>query len=209
MPRAVPGAALRARERRPSRGGPSRAALPLPCVQTPPGEMIAPRCRHTACAAWRQGPSQTPDACSHAMALVSCVMLLDLSASSLRRGHANLLCIVPSLMDDPRRESNAIALIYVCVRVCACAWGAHAGAQASASAANWLRDILSVRSRSRRQPRGTSQSRGSGPPAARRCSSSLRPMKDKRAGKILRTCISMLKDKRACTILRIVISTLK
>ena len=26
--------------------------------------------------------------------------------SSLRRGHANLLCIVPILTDDPRRESS-------------------------------------------------------------------------------------------------------
>ena len=26
--------------------------------------------------------------------------------SSLRRGHANLLCIVPILTDDPRRESE-------------------------------------------------------------------------------------------------------
>ena len=32
--------------------------------------------------------------------------LLDLCVSSLRRGHANLLCIVPSLTDDPRREST-------------------------------------------------------------------------------------------------------
>ena len=32
--------------------------------------------------------------------------LLDLCVSSLRRGHANLLCIVPSLTDDPRRESK-------------------------------------------------------------------------------------------------------
>ena len=31
--------------------------------------------------------------------------LLDLCVSSLRRGHANLLCIVPTLTDDPRRES--------------------------------------------------------------------------------------------------------
>ena len=29
--------------------------------------------------------------------------LLDLCVSSLRRGHANLLCIVPILSDDPRR----------------------------------------------------------------------------------------------------------
>ena len=31
--------------------------------------------------------------------------LLDLCVSSLRRGHANLLCIVPILTDDPRRVS--------------------------------------------------------------------------------------------------------
>ena len=31
--------------------------------------------------------------------------LLDLSVSSLRRGHANLLCVVPILTDDLRRES--------------------------------------------------------------------------------------------------------
>ena len=34
------------------------------------------------------------------------VTLLDLCVSSLRRGHANLLYIVPILTDDPRRESN-------------------------------------------------------------------------------------------------------
>ena len=32
--------------------------------------------------------------------------LLDLCVSSLRRGHANLLYIVPILTDDPRRESK-------------------------------------------------------------------------------------------------------
>ena len=32
--------------------------------------------------------------------------LLDLCKSSLRRGHANLLWIVPILTDDPRRKSN-------------------------------------------------------------------------------------------------------
>ena len=32
--------------------------------------------------------------------------LLDLCVSSLRRGHANLLCIVPILTEDPRRESK-------------------------------------------------------------------------------------------------------
>ena len=36
--------------------------------------------------------------------------LLDLCVSSLRRGHANLLCIVPILTDDPRRESDTSAL---------------------------------------------------------------------------------------------------
>ena len=35
-----------------------------------------------------------------------CDTLLDLCVSSLRRGHANLLCIVPILTDDLRRGSN-------------------------------------------------------------------------------------------------------
>ena len=34
-----------------------------------------------------------------------CDTLLDLCVSSLRRGHANLLCIVPIKIDDSRRES--------------------------------------------------------------------------------------------------------
>ena len=37
--------------------------------------------------------------------------LLDLCVSSLRRGHANLLCIVPIVTDDPRRES----VVLICV----------------------------------------------------------------------------------------------
>jgi len=32
--------------------------------------------------------------------------LLDLSVSSLRRGHANLLCIVPILADDLKEVPN-------------------------------------------------------------------------------------------------------
>ena len=49
--------------------------------------------------------------------------LLDLCVSSLRRGHANLLCIVPILTDDPRRKSfmpNLFLLIVygLCVIVC-------------------------------------------------------------------------------------------
>ena len=31
---------------------------------------------------------------------------LDWCVSSLRRGHANLLCVVPILLDDPREEST-------------------------------------------------------------------------------------------------------
>ena len=34
--------------------------------------------------------------------------LFDLCVSSLRRGHANLLCIVPILADDLRRESDSV-----------------------------------------------------------------------------------------------------
>jgi len=36
--------------------------------------------------------------------------LPDLCVSSLRRGHANLLCIIPILTDDPRRESEVSLL---------------------------------------------------------------------------------------------------
>ena len=39
--------------------------------------------------------------------------LLDLLVSSLRRGHANLLCIVSSLTDDPRRASMKHGALYV------------------------------------------------------------------------------------------------
>ena len=40
--------------------------------------------------------------------------LLDLRMSSLRRGHANLRCVVPMFTDDPRRESECNAsLIYI------------------------------------------------------------------------------------------------
>ena len=38
--------------------------------------------------------------------LLKLFTLLDLCVSSLRRGHANLLCIAPILADDPRRESQ-------------------------------------------------------------------------------------------------------
>ena len=42
--------------------------------------------------------------------------LFDLCVSSLRRGHANLLCIVPILSDDPLRES--VMLARCGIRVC-------------------------------------------------------------------------------------------
>ena len=44
---------------------------------------------------------------------------LDVCVSSLRRGHANILCIVPILTDDPRRESGpALSLLtHVCCNV--------------------------------------------------------------------------------------------
>ena len=48
----------------------------------------------------------TPHKTTNAMIDKKHVTLLDLCVSSLRRGHANLLCIVPILTDDPRRESD-------------------------------------------------------------------------------------------------------
>ena len=41
--------------------------------------------------------------------------LLDLCVSSLRRGHGNLLCIVPSLPGDPRRDPPTSAQPHVTV----------------------------------------------------------------------------------------------
>ena len=38
--------------------------------------------------------------------LLKLFTLVDLCASSLRRGHASLLCVVPVLTDAPRRESK-------------------------------------------------------------------------------------------------------
>jgi hypothetical protein len=42
--------------------------------------------------------------------------LLDECASSLRRGHANLLCTVPILSDDRRRGSNFNAFGKICTQ---------------------------------------------------------------------------------------------
>ena len=47
--------------------------------------------------------------------------LLDVCVSSLRRGHANLLCIVPILTDDSPRESSTplcLLLVYVWLICC-------------------------------------------------------------------------------------------
>ena len=41
--------------------------------------------------------------------------LLDVCVSSLRRGHANLLCIVPILTDGPQRESYHIQMSFSCL----------------------------------------------------------------------------------------------
>ena len=56
-----------------------------------------PRCRPSRTRPRGRAPSSRP---SNAL-----FTLLDLCVSSSRRGHANLLCIVPILTDDPWRES--------------------------------------------------------------------------------------------------------
>ena len=59
------------------------------------------------CARQRVFPS-FPLPPSHGVALSpNLFTLLDLCVPSLRGGHANLLCIVPILTDDPRKKSNA------------------------------------------------------------------------------------------------------
>ena len=44
------------------------------------------------------------------------VSLLDLCVSSLRKGHANRLCIVPILTDDPQRKSVLVIPMLVQIR---------------------------------------------------------------------------------------------
>ena len=51
-------------------------------------------------------PRPAQPAVSRMRAKKNLVTLLDLCVSSLRRGHANLLCIVPILSDDLRGESS-------------------------------------------------------------------------------------------------------
>ena len=41
--------------------------------------------------------------------------LLDLCVTSLRRGHANILCVVPMLTDDLRRESTVLGMCLQCL----------------------------------------------------------------------------------------------
>ena len=41
------------------------------------------------------------------------VTLLDLCVSFLRRGHTNLLCIVPILSDDPRKVSDLLSNLFI------------------------------------------------------------------------------------------------
>ena len=55
--------------------------------------------------------------------------LLNLCVSSLRRGHANPLCIVPILTDDPRRESkrmNKEKKTWCCAGACSGSQHIHA-----------------------------------------------------------------------------------
>ena len=53
--------------------------------------------------------------------------LLDFCMSSFRRGHANIICVVPMLADDPRRESRVFDCTGVPARsVWALKVGAHA-----------------------------------------------------------------------------------
>ena len=47
--------------------------------------------------------------------LVVLFTILDLFVSSLRRGHANIIGIVPNIMDDPRRESRPYKMLCLCI----------------------------------------------------------------------------------------------
>ena len=59
----------------------------------------------------RPGAGRTPRSRGPSRSTIKLFTLLDLCVSSLRRGHANLICIVPILTDDPRRESALLAVL--------------------------------------------------------------------------------------------------
>ena len=59
---------------------------------------------------WRLGCGGRP----HGSLTLGFFTLLDLCVSSLRKGHANILCIVPILTDDPRRESSLTLGFFSC-----------------------------------------------------------------------------------------------
>ena len=61
-------------------------------------------CRAAGAAVSVAGPRST--IATNWQLVKKCDTLLDLCVSSLRRGHANLLCIVPILTDDLRRGSD-------------------------------------------------------------------------------------------------------
>ena len=68
--------------------------------------------RRVATCMFKDGPVNSPRPslrAGHKTFVKKLLPLLDLCVSSLRRGHANLLCIVPILTDDPRRESSMAA----------------------------------------------------------------------------------------------------
>ena len=76
--------------------GTRKACCDFECQRSPlPRSSGAPRSWPDVLAGWLDG--------GHNIQLFT---LLDVCVSSLRRGNANLLCIVPTLTDDPRRESG-------------------------------------------------------------------------------------------------------
>ena len=89
-----------------------------------PAKFCPPPCR-LCCGAAAGGapqpgaPTATPACCKQRSRKTKKLFtLLDLCVSSLRRGHANLLCIVPTLTDDPRRESESARAPKWCGRDC-------------------------------------------------------------------------------------------
>ena len=79
---------------------------------------------HTYCCSRDQPRQQLDRSCVWRFLLcisLNLFTLLDLCVSSLRRGHANLLCISPILTDDPRRESSFYFVYHIgCIHVCVC-----------------------------------------------------------------------------------------
>ena len=70
-----------------------------------------------------------------------------LCVSSLRRGHANVLCIVPILTDDPRMKSNVVYRSMISVLAGTPGWHPASSGPGGPTASMQIRALTQARTR--------------------------------------------------------------